>query len=165
MLTVTMRNVVLSIAFAAAPLGSAKAQDGMDALSEEAAAAYDAGLAAMREREFETAIERFDDVLDEDKAHAEANYFAGLAYAYTDEDKKAERYLKRAVKARATFLEAREWLARIQVRRGDADKAREQLAALVELKDGCAPEVCDDAYVARAEKAAENVKKALASQE
>ena len=155
--------IAAAIAFAAAMASglSAAADDGV---SDKARAAYEAGMNALRERRFEEAVDLFDEVLDEQRDHPEANYFTGLAYAYSDEDRRARRHLQRAVEARSTFLEARDWLAVVHVRRGDPDAAEEQLAALRALRDGCTPNLCDEAYMARADRAIARVEAALAGE-
>ncbi|MEO1015651.1 MAG: hypothetical protein AAFX08_10735 [Pseudomonadota bacterium] len=160
-----MIRTVAALAGLAAATGAAAALQDASPLPDGAADALESGLAAMREREFETAIDQFDQVLDEAKNHPEANYFTGLAYAYLEDDKKAEKFLKRAVKARATFLEARERLALVHLSRGDPDKAKTQLESLMELREGCAPEICDEAYVDRADRAIRKVEDALAAAE
>ncbi|MBI1392876.1 MAG: hypothetical protein GC152_09065 [Alphaproteobacteria bacterium] len=150
-----------TLAFSVAATGVAHAQSESEGpgetLSGEVARAYEAGVEALRTRNFEGAIEQFDKVLDDEKDHPEANYFMGMAYAYLSDDKRAERHFGRAVKARESFVEAREWLAVVQVRRGDRKDAEDQLAAIRALRASCTADTCDDAYEARATRAIEKV--------
>ncbi|MEM6537627.1 MAG: tetratricopeptide repeat protein [Pseudomonadota bacterium] len=137
------------------------AQEGSTGFSDKAAAVYEAGIAALKERDFKRADALFDEALDEQSDHPEANYFRGLANAYLDKDRQAEKYLKRAIKARSSFVEAREWLATIHVRRGDMGDANDQLTEIESLLEKCTDTLCDDAYVERAERAIAKVKAQL----
>lgn len=132
-----------------------------EAISARAQAAYDAGLAALRARNFREAVDAMDEVLDEQRDHPEANYFTGMAYAYLDENRRAERHLERAILARTSFVEAREWLAIVRLRRGDRDDARAELDRLRELRAGCTENLCDDVYMERADRAIGRVAEAL----
>lgn len=127
------------------------------------AAAFQEGVAALKENDFKTAEKKFGDVLSVAPKHPEANYYMALAMIGAGKEKNAVKYLERAIKERANFVEAREKLAIVEINLGEPDVAREQLAAIEGLKSDCAASNdCDEAYVARVATAIDRINAALA---
>lgn len=117
------------------------------------AQSYQDGVAALEAGDYKEAEKKFGEVLGVARDHPEANYYMGLAKVGRGKEKSSVRYFKRAIKERPGFVEAREQLALVYARLEKPEEAAEQLAALKEIRDNCAPETCDEAYVERTERA------------
>ena len=127
------------------------------------AKAYQEGVAALQAKDYNTAEDRFADVLSVAPKNAEANYYMALAKSGLGKSKQAVRYLERAIKERGNFVEAREKLALISIDLGEPDEARAQRAAIEGLKAECAAEAnaCDEPFRARLDVALQRIDDAL----
>jgi tetratricopeptide (TPR) repeat protein len=127
------------------------------------AKAYQEGVAALQAKDYETAEDRFADVLSVAPKNAEANYYMALAKSALGKPKQAVRYLQRAIKERGNLVEAREKLALISVELGETEEARAQLAAIESLKAECAADAgaCDEPFRARLDVALQRIADAL----
>jgi tetratricopeptide (TPR) repeat protein len=129
-------------------------------------AAFRGGVDALQAKDYAKAEKNFDDVLSIAPAHPEANYYMALAKIGLGKSKNSVRYLEKAIKARGNFVEAREKLAIVRIELGEPDAAREQLAAIENLKEKCATAGdCDAAYTERVDLAITRINAALAPSE
>lgn len=127
------------------------------------AAAYQDGVEALKAQDYKKAERKFGDVLSVAPANPEANYYMALAKIGNGKQKNSVRYLEKAIKGRANFVEAREKLALVSIELGDPQTAHEQLTAIEGLKAGCAAAGdCDDAFNARVDSAIARITAALA---
>lgn len=129
-------------------------------------AAFRGGVDALQAEDYAKAEKNFGDVLSIAPSHPEANYYMALAKIGLGKSKNSVRYLEKAIEARGNFVEAREKLAIVKVELGEPDAAREQLAAIETLKEGCATAGdCDAAYAERVDLAITRINAALAPPE
>lgn len=158
-----------SIAALSAPPAFAAGSGGASGLPSSSrpavdpAAAYQEGVEALKAKDYKKAEKKFGDVLSVAPSNPEANYYMALAKIGNGKPKNSIRYLEKAIKERSNFVEAREKLALVSIELGDVDTAREQLAAIEELKSACAATGdCEDAFNARVDTAITRVNEALA---
>lgn len=148
-------------AFAAGSGGAS----GLPATSRPAvdpAAAYQEGVEALKAKDYKKAEKKFGDVLSVAPANPEANYYMALAKIGAGKQKNSIRFLEKAIKERANFVEAREKLALVSIDLGDAETARAQLTAIEGLKADCAAAGdCEEAYNARVDLAITRINEAL----
>lgn len=158
-------TIAASLAAAPAFAAGSGASGGLPSSSAprvDPAEAFRDGVAALQEKDYKKAEKKFGDVLSVAPTHPEANYYMALAKIGNGKPKNAVRYLEKAIKERSNFIEARERLALVKIELGDPDAAREQLAAIEELKTDCAASgECDAAYNARVDTAIARVGEAL----
>ncbi|OFX04628.1 MAG: hypothetical protein A3E78_05235 [Alphaproteobacteria bacterium RIFCSPHIGHO2_12_FULL_63_12] len=126
------------------------------------AAAYQEGVEALKAKDYKKAEKKFGDVLSVAPENPEANYYMALAKIGNGKQKNSIRFLEKAIKERANFVEAREKLALVSIDLGDAETARAQLTAIEGLKADCAAAGdCEDAYNARVDLAITRINEAL----
>ncbi|MEK7266757.1 MAG: tetratricopeptide repeat protein [Pseudomonadota bacterium] len=161
--------VLTTLAALSAPAAHAAGSGGASGLPSSSrpavdpAAAYQEGVEALKAKDYKQAEKKFGDVLSVAPANPEANYFMALAKIGNGKQKNAVRYLEKAIKERANFVEAREKLALVSIELGDADAARAQLTAIEGLKAECAAAGdCEGAYNARVDTAISRINEALA---
>lgn len=158
-------TITASLAAASAFAAGSGASGGLPSTSAprvDPAEAFRDGVAALQEKDYKKAEKKFGDVLSVAPTHPEANYYMALAKIGNGKPKNAVRYLEKAIKERGNFVEAREKLAIVKIELGDADAAREQLAAVEGLKADCAAsDECDEAYNARVDTAIARINEAL----
>jgi len=160
-------TAVGALAFAApatlaAPSSGPPAPAAPSAPQTDPQASFQEGIAALQAADCKKAEKKFGDVLAVAPDHAEANYYMGLAKAKCGKDKQARRYFERAIKERATFIEAREQLALAAIRLDDRAEAEAQRAAIGKIIADCTPETCDAAFIERAARAVAKIDAALA---
>lgn len=159
--------VALAAASIAAPVAFAAGSGGGSGLSEmqskqsDPTVAFNEGIAALQESDYKTAEKKFGEVLAVARDHPEANYYMALAKVGRGKEKSAVRYFKRAIKARPSFVEAREQLALTYVKLDESDKAQEQLEKINGILADCDKEECAEAFVTRTNQAIANVEAAL----
>jgi tetratricopeptide (TPR) repeat protein len=105
---------------------------------------YAEGVAFLQAKDFKKAEKAFDAVLDVASKDANANYMMSLSLIGQSDFKDARKYLRNTVKYDKNHIPGRAWLGAVEAKLGDAAKAAEQKAALVEMKTACAG-TCPDA--------------------
>ena len=125
------------------------------------AQSYQEGLEALQAGDYETAEDKFNEVLTVARKMPEANYYMGVTKVRLGKEKSSVRYFKRAIKALPNFVEAREQLALVQISIGKPDDAAEQLEALKAIEADCAANGCEDVVVVRTAQAITTVEAAL----
>lgn len=103
----------------------------------EPAEEYRHGLSAFEAGDYSEAIRHFKRVIRAAPRSAEANFMLGLSYVREDKDKRAVRYLRKAVKYDANNALARGQLGAAEARRGAEDRARKQYDALAAMAAEC----------------------------
>ncbi len=105
---------------------------------------YRAGVAALQTEAYEDAEEAFEKVLKVAPDDPNTNYLMALALIGQDRASRARRYLRKAIRERKDFVEARLSYGLILVDREDLDDAGEQLAALEDILAACGTGCEDD---------------------
>lgn len=105
---------------------------------------YREGIAYLQAGEYQKAERKFRKVLRVASRDANTNYLLGMSLYMQDEKKSARRYLRKAVRYDGNLINARRTLGVVEAELGDADAAKEQLAALEERRAKCA-DPCADA--------------------
>jgi len=113
------------------------------------AEAFRDGVAALQAEDFKKAEKKFGQVLKVAPKMPEANYYMALAKVGRGKEKSSVRYLKRAIKARPNFVEAREKFALVSISLEKPEEAERQLAALVDIQNTCTDNTCDAPFVDR----------------
>lgn len=104
---------------------------------KELKADLNAGIEAMKAGDYATAEEKFAKILDEVPDHPQTNYLMARVKLQQGQVEDCVSHLNTAVRKDRDFIEARELLALVEATRGNKDAAREQLSALIELRDKC----------------------------
>ena len=158
--------IALAAPATAAPTGDSTSQPSAPSRQQiDPAQAYQDGVAALQAGDYKLAERKFGDVLSVAGDSPEANYYMALAKIGRGKEKTSIRYLKKAVKERSDFVEAREGLALVSIALEDRDEAEAQLAALQEIKAGCEAGDCEDGFVQRTDQAVAKIETALAGGE
>ena len=92
---------------------------------------YVAGAVHLAERDFATASEHFDAVLDRDPDYLPARYYAGVAHYAQGNLPRAERHLTRFLSAQPQADMAARLLAELRLRRGDAEGAGQLIEQVI----------------------------------
>ena len=98
---------------------------------------YQAGLSALKAKDYKRADKMFKRVLGGTTKNAQANYYMGVTKVGLGKDKAAVRYFKRAAKYQKKFYEAEAGLGAAYAASGKADKAQETLAKLQASAASC----------------------------
>lgn len=137
LVTALATALLLSAPAIAAGGGGAAPTPSASAPKYQPAEEYRHGVAAMDAGNYSEAIRHFKRVVRAVPRNAEANFMLGLSYVGQNKDKRAIRYLRKAVKYDSNIAAARGQLGAAQARRGDETRAREQHDALAAMAEQC----------------------------
>jgi tetratricopeptide (TPR) repeat protein len=103
----------------------------------DAAAEYRKGMEALQAKNYKDALKAFRNVLTVAPKDANSNYLAGVASAGTGDDKRAESYYAKAVRADGNMVPAHRELALTRLKLGDREGAAKAREALAKKAAGC----------------------------
>jgi TolA-binding protein len=108
---------------------------------------FDQGMQALQARNYPLAEGIFDDVLRQNRNHADANFLMGVAKMGLDKWDEAKKYLEIAVRKSPKRPDPRSRLGVTLIKLGDIEGAKQQREELVKLQAACKGGCRDGQYI------------------